>query len=138
MLDIRNLVLLVKWGKKALYPALYHLFEKNKRSLKIEDSLIEYRKTKDIDKLFLCIRTVEESQVHETKGCINLPKSLKIFYKNYPNWETNKKDTYLGRMLTVEEYNMRNYFEKILTDDTYEKELCESWKKETNIKDIPS
>jgi hypothetical protein len=136
LLDLRNLVILTKWEKRAFFPALYDLFHKNNRKLMKDKNLLEYRRPNDSDDLFLCITTVENKNlIHKTRGHINLPESLKKFYINHPKGNHEKDfDTTLERILTEEVQNMRDFFEIILTDYNYEKELCESWISETKIK----
>jgi hypothetical protein len=135
--DIRNLIILIKWDKKALAPAFYYLFNKNGRELVKGGNLVEYRRLNDTNNLYLCITLTEKKtpeEFYQIYGMVNLPESLKLYSQNHPR-EIKKLefDSFLNRKLTDEEQYMRDYFEKLFTDDSYEKSLCEMWKSQTKI-----
>jgi hypothetical protein len=151
MKDVRNLLILLRWNRVAFVPTLHTIFQKMNLKLKKGHNSIEYRPLnepkkeskkkpkKELIKLkfVVSLHTINQKDEENSirfSGEINLAKSLKKFNKRIFKEEESIPDLpmeteeALGRKPTFDELKMRKFFEKILSDTGYEKQLYEDFK----------
>ncbi|MFH1118864.1 MAG: hypothetical protein V1775_03520 [Bacteroidota bacterium] len=147
LLDLRNLILLTNWEHRAIYPALSEsltILQKGAPDITFikDKSYLEYRRINDTFDLFFVINAVFKKGAFEIPTCskakINLPKSLKSFYKSNQSHdektlENRSEDKILGRYPTEEEMQMKAFFIKLISsNETYEANLCQEWKRDVD------
>ncbi len=137
LIDIRNLLILLKWQRNSFYPQLYQLFEEAGIYLIRFRNRMEYRNVGISNKMQLCIYAnvynPTKRDVRFISGRINLVRSLRIHEKNKGKNLIDREFKFsqqLNRDITFEEENMRLFFNNILKDPSYEKQLASSFKTE--------
>ena len=137
VLDIHNLIILLRWGRIAIIPTLFELTERNlNQKLERGYNSIEYIFSEE-KKSYILMTTLaiaettsssRQSLVIESR--INLRKSLAQYLKNNScvNNKNSYIDKYLNRRLMKNELEMREYFFTIFTDRNLEKELAAKFK----------
>lgn len=133
--DIRNLLILIKWQRTAFFPKLYELFQENNLYLIKGQNRMEYRQVGISSKLELCIyanvyNPTNPKDIRFIHDTVNLPKSL-CKYISFNKTEVYDRtffiDKYLDRIITVEEFRMREFFKALLTDKGYDNGIANSY-----------
>ena len=150
LLDIRNLVLLLKWFNGSLKPAVIDsLMDKNQEFYEGIKPRYEYRRIDSTSQLHFCINLVHKShqlsnsnlndrpKFTTISGIIDLPKCLVRFNSRRKEFnleeislaEKIRIDPDLNRRLTEEELRMKKFFELLLKDKSYGDNLALEWNK---------
>jgi hypothetical protein len=137
LIDIRNLIVLIKWQRTSFFPQLYSLFQENDLYLKKYQNRMEYRNVGISKKMRLCIyanvyNPYVLDDIRFINARVNLAKSLKKFFAHNKTEEYKRTfviDKYIRRILTVEENKMRDYVKAIFCDKNYEDELSKEFEK---------
>lgn len=130
LIDIRNLIILIRWERTSFFPMLYEIFEEQGIYLKQYQNRMEYRKVGGGKVHEFCINVNVynplKRDIRFIHSKINLTQSLFKFNRNNRDVKIQReftKDKYLERILTIEEERMRDFFRIILSDRNYEKGL---------------
>lgn len=137
LIDIRNLIVLIKWQRTAFFPQLYISFQENDLYLKKFQNRMEYRNVGISQKMRLCIyaniyNPYVLDDIRFINARVNLAKSLKKYFSHNKTEEYKRTfvvDKYIRRVLTVEENKMRDYVKAIFCDKNYEDELSREFEK---------
>jgi hypothetical protein len=151
LLDIRNIVILLKWFNGSLKPAVHDaLLSKNKIFFRNMKPLYEYKRVNSLSDLHFCISLfyIQASEVSNPSlnenpeykmisGKINLPESLKNFNEKSENSNMSeipfdvrtKIDSDLNRRLTEEELKMKGFFKSLLINNSYGGNLADEWER---------
>jgi hypothetical protein len=129
--DIRNILLLIKWGKE---PILKAIDSSKEIHLDGEKTFLEYRNSdnKGFNKLLIISRQIGINGTKEVFAGINLAQSfnkyLSVCYNDISEIEPlrNEEDNIL---ISSEKILIEKYFIKIFTDNSYEPELYKEIKK---------
>lgn len=126
---IRNALTLLRWNRIAFFPALHEFAREKSKPLGEKKNFIEYRACDDSNESkLLILMTHENEKSSEVKAAVDLPHSIRQFYKLNRTSKT-EYDEKLERYLTIEESFMRDYFRRILREKLYEPELCDATSK---------
>ncbi len=125
LLNIRNIIILLRWRKRAIIPAIKEIFECKNKKLKVNSSYIRYDIIDNDRNLKLYVHLIEKkigtNDITIICGLINLAESLKKFNKEKNHQvEAISNVNVRSEDYSFEDLYMINYFKMIITDYSYE------------------